>query len=128
MNERPLIGRIAGVMVPLFSLRTRTDAGIGDIAALGAMTDFAAAMAHRALLVLPLDESSPGSAFSAIDPIYIGLDGLAGVEPPKLESVRRALAQVPLSDRLTIRAARLELLDEAFDHFRARGDERAAVR
>ena len=99
MNERPLIGRIAGVMVPLFSLRTRTDAGIGDIAALGAMTDFAAAMAHRAILLLPLDETSPGfaspySALSvfAIDPIYIGLDGLAGVEPPKLESVRRALA------------------------------------
>ena len=135
MNKRPLIGRIAGVMVPLFSLRTRTDAGIGDIAALGAMTDFAAAMAHRAILLLPLDETSPGfaspySALSvfAIDPIYIGLDGLAGVEPPKLESVRGALAQVPLSDRLTIRAARLELLDEAFDHFRARGDERAAVR
>jgi 4-alpha-glucanotransferase len=121
-------------MVPLFSIRTRADGGIGDIAALGAMTDFAAAMGHRGILLLPLDETAPGqaspySALSvfAIDPVYIGLDGLAGVDPQQLERVRRALAQVPLSDRLTIRAARLELLEAAFRHFVAHGDERAAV-
>lgn len=122
-------------MVPLFSLRARADAGIGDIAALGAMTELAATMGHRAILLLPLDEIAPGfaspySALSvfAIDPIYIGLDGLAGVDAQKVESVRDALAQVPLSDRRTIRAARLELLDQAFRHFTVHGDERAAVR
>ena len=134
MNSRPVIERIAGVMAPLFSLRTRSDAGIGDIAALAAMTDLAAAMDHRGILLLPLDETAPGeaspySALSvfAIDPIYIGLDGLAGVDPQRVESVRRSLAHVALSDRLTIRAARLELLDAAFDHFTAQGGERAAV-
>ena len=134
MNPRPAIERLAGVMVPLFSLRTREDAGIGDIAALGAMTDLAAAMGHRAILLLPIDETSPGeaspySALSvfAIDPIYIGLDGLAGVDPRQVERVRRALAHVPLSDRLTIRAARRELLEAAFRHFTAHGAERAAV-
>jgi 4-alpha-glucanotransferase len=134
MNSRPVIERIAGVMAPLFSLRRRSDAGIGDIAALAAMTDLAAAMDHRAILLLPLDETEPGeaspySALSvfAIDPIYIGLDGLAGVDPQQVESVRRSLAQVAPSDRLTIRAARLELLDAAFRHFMAEGGERAAV-
>jgi 4-alpha-glucanotransferase len=134
MNSRPAIERLAGVMVPLFSLRTRRDAGIGDIAALDAMTELAASMGDRAILLLPIDETSPGeaspySALSvfAVDPIYIGLDGLAGVAPRQVERVRRALARVPLSDRLTIRAARLELLETAFRNFTARGDERAAV-
>jgi len=134
MNPRPAIERLAGVMVPLFSLRARSDAGIGDIAALEAMTELASSMGDRAILLLPIDETSPGeaspySALSvfAIDPIYIGLDGLAGVAPREGERVRRALAHVPLSDRLTIRAARRELLEAAFRHFTARGDERAAV-
>ena len=50
------------MMVPLFSLRGREDAGIGDIAALDAMVELAAAMRHRAILLLPLDETSPGEA------------------------------------------------------------------
>ncbi len=134
MNPRPVIERLAGVMVPLFSLRTRNDAGIGDIAALDAMTELAASMGNRAILLLPIDETSPGeaspySALSvfAIDPIYVGLDGLAGVAPREVERVRRALAHVPLSDRLTIRAARRELLEAAFRRFTTRGAERAAV-
>lgn len=134
MNSRPVIERIAGVMAPLFSLRTRSDAGIGDIAALVAMTDLAAAMGHRGILLLPLDETAPGeaspySALSvfAIDPIYIGLEGLAGVEPQRVERVRRSLAHVALSDRRRIRAARLWLLDAAFRDFTAQGDQQAAV-
>lgn len=134
MNSRPVIERIAGVTVPLFSLRTRADAAIGDIAALDAMTDLTAAMGNRAVLFLPLDETAPGeaspySALSvfAIDPIYIGLDGLAGVDSPQVERVRSELAHVALSDRLTIRRARLELLEAAYRHFAAHGDERAAV-
>jgi 4-alpha-glucanotransferase len=134
MNARPAIKRIAGVMVPLFSLRTRADAGIGDIAALAAMTDLAAAMGHRGILLLPVDEAAPGqaspySALSvfAIDPIYIGLDGLAGVDPERVESARRALSHLMLGDRLVIRGARLELLEAAFRHFAAENGERAAV-
>ena len=139
MDPRPAIDRIAGVMVPLFSLRTRADTGIGDIAALPAMIDLAKAMGDRAILFLPLDETSPGQAspysalsLFAIDPIYIGLDRLAGVSSQQVDSVRRALAQVPASDRLAIRAARLELLESAFNHFTAhqfaaQDDERAAV-
>jgi 4-alpha-glucanotransferase len=134
MNSRPVTERIAGVMVPLFSLRTRADAGIGDIAALDAMSDLTAAMGNRAVLLLPLDETTPGeaspySALSvfAIDPIYIGLDGLAGVQSAQIERVRSELAHVALSDRLTIRRARLELLETAYRYFTAHGDERAGV-
>ena len=134
MNSRPVIPRIAGVMVPLFSIRTRTDAGIGDIAALHAMADLAAAIGHRGILLLPLDETGPGEAspysalsLFAIDPIYIGLDGIPGVAPDAVARLRRALEHIPLSDRPAIRAVRLELLEAAFRHFAAHGDERAAV-
>ena len=39
---------------------------------------------------------SPYSALSlfAIDPVYIGLDGLGGVEQPEVEDVRHALSRV----------------------------------
>ena len=99
-----------------------------------AMTGLAAAMGHRAILLLPINETSPGesspySALSlfAIDPVYIGLDGLGGVEQPQVEDARHALSSVPLSDRLTIRAARIALLEAAFAHFVAHGDGREAV-
>jgi 4-alpha-glucanotransferase len=128
------VERRAGVMAPLFSLRTGADAGIGDIAALGAMVDFAAAMHHRAILLLPIDETSPGeaspySALSvfAIDPIYIALDDLPGVASRELARVRESLAHVPLSDRLTVRAARRGLLEAAFQSFTLEGQDRAAV-
>jgi 4-alpha-glucanotransferase len=134
MKPRPTIERIAGMTVPLFSLRTRADAGIGDIGALAAMTDLAAAMRHRGILLLPLDETAPDSASPysalsvfAIDPIYIGLDGLAGVAPRQMEGVRRTLAHVAPSDRLRIRATRLELLEATFRHFVAHDEERAVV-
>ena len=134
MKPRPPIERIAGVILPLFSLRTRADAEIGDIAALGAMTHLAAAIGHRGILLLPVDETTPGEAspytalsLFAIDPIYIGLDGLTGVTPDAVARVGRALAHVAPSERMTIRAARLELLEAAARYFMAHGDERAAV-
>lgn len=131
-----MIPRIAGVMVPVFSIRARADAAVGDIAALGAMVELAPAMGQRGILLLPLDETAPGmaspySALSlfAIDPIYIGVDRLPGVAPGAVERVRRALRDVALSECATIRAARLELLEDSFRDFAARGaePERAAM-
>lgn len=131
-----MIPRIAGILIPLFSIRTRNDAGIGDIAALGPMAELAAATGHRAVLMLPVEETAPGmaspySALSlfAIDPVYIAIDDLPGVTPQAVTRVRKALHEVPLSERLKIRAARLRLLDAAFRHFEreASDAERAAV-
>ncbi len=73
--------RLAGLLIPVFSLRTARDWGVGelpDLAALGPLLERAGA---RVLMTLPLLEPSPGqespyspvSAF-AIDPLYVSLD------------------------------------------------------
>jgi 4-alpha-glucanotransferase len=131
-----VIPRLAGILIPLFSIRTRNDAGIGDIEALGLMADLVAAMGSRAILMLPVEETAPGmaspySALSlfAIDPIYVGISDLPGVAPKTVARVRRALHDVPLSERQKIRAARLRLLEAAFRHYEsgASDAERVAV-
>ena len=98
------------------------------------MVDLTAAMGHRAIQLLPIDETPPDEAspysaltLFAVDPIYIGPHALAGVAPEDLERARRRLRDVPLSDRATIRSVRLELLEAAFKHFTAHGTEHAAV-
>lgn len=131
-----MIPRIAGILIPLFSIRTRTDAGIGDIASLRPMTDLTAAMGNRAILMLPIDETAPGmaspySALSlfAIDPIYIDINDLPGVSPRSVAHARRALHDTPLRERQTIRNTRLRLLEASFRYYeKEAGDtEREAV-
>jgi 4-alpha-glucanotransferase len=80
-----MMQRIAGLMIPLFSLRTADDLGRGEINGLVPMADFALATGHRMLQLLPIDETAPGetspySAMSvlAIDPLYISLRCLDG--------------------------------------------------
>src|SRR5437899_11315327 len=70
--------RCAGLLVPLFSLRSTGDFGRGDIGGLPAIADLALAMGQRLIQMLPIDETPPddGSPYSAmsvfaIDPRFI---------------------------------------------------------
>src|ERR1700685_1078490 len=81
-----MLPRSAGVLIPLFSIRTRDNLGRGEILDLAPMIDFALSIRHRVIPLLPLDETgpddlSPYSAMSvmAIDPTYISMSGLPGV-------------------------------------------------
>src|SRR5271156_6482292 len=81
-----MLTRSAGVLIPLFSIRTRDGLGRGEILDLAPMIDFALSMGHRVIQLLPVDETgpedlSPYSAMSvmAIDPMYISISGLPGV-------------------------------------------------
>src|SRR5260370_9369934 len=81
-----MLPRSAGILIPLFSIRTRDNLGRGEILDLAPMIDFALSMGHRVIQLLPLDETgpddlSPYSAMSvmAMDPMYISLNGLPGV-------------------------------------------------
>ena len=77
--------KIAGVLAPLFALRTEDDLGIGDVAALRQFIDWARGIGFKLVQLLPINESggdnSPYNAISsrAIDPTTLHLaPGVAG--------------------------------------------------
>ncbi len=135
--------RSAGILIPLFSLRTEDDLGRGEIMQMRAMIDFALAMGHRVIQLLPIDETAPGEASPynalsvfAIDPLYISASELAGVGRLALKRARRSASE-PSDDpspsarfvpRAAYVAAKRELLERAFERFasRARRIERDA--
>ena len=98
-----MLTRSAGILIPLFSIRTRNSLGRGEIPDLAPMMDFALSMGHRVIQLLPLDETgpddlSPYSAMSvmAIDPMYISVSGLAGVGRVVLGRARAAVGKARL--------------------------------
>ena len=73
-------GRHAGIMVPLFSIPTRSSWGIGEISDLEPLSRWMSSAGLDFVMLLPLNEmeegqSSPYSALSAmaVDPIFIAL-------------------------------------------------------
>ena len=121
-----MLQRMAGVLVPLFSLRTTGDLGRGEIRALVPMADFALAMGHRMIQLLPIDETAPGetspySAMSvlAIDPLYISAQGLDGIDAADIEAARAAAGPGDPPDAIKLKTARIALLRKAFHHFAA---------
>jgi 4-alpha-glucanotransferase len=131
-----MLTRSAGILIPLFSIRTRIALGRGEILDLAPMIDFALSMGHRVIQLLPLDETgpddlSPYSAMSvmAIDPMYISLSGLPGVGRVVHGRAREAVGKARFVPRATIRREKFALLERAYRATRARGgrDEGAAL-
>src|SRR5688572_19119301 len=137
--------RSAALLVPLFSARSRHDAGIGEITALPALADLARASGCSMLQILPIGEAIAGdhspyssrSAF-AIDPIYIGLEGVEdlntddGWEASLGRHHRAAIERARDSERLhpgIVRVVKDHALATAFARFRdrewAKGSRRA---
>jgi 4-alpha-glucanotransferase len=62
--------KIAGILTPLFALRTETDLGIGDVEALRQFIDWSAAIGFKIVQLLPINEMgndhSPYNAISAV--------------------------------------------------------------
>src|ERR1700722_13379468 len=127
--------RVAGVLIPLFSLRTTEDLGRGEIRGLVPMADFALAIGHHMIQLLPIDETAPGenspySAMSvlAVDPLYISAHDLEGVSAGDLEAARVAAGLGDPPNRVKLHGARMNLLRKSFDHFstKASAEDRAA--
>lgn len=126
--------RAAGLLLPLFALRSEEDLGRGDIGGLAAAGELARAMGQRLILILPIDETPPGeaspysaSSVFAIDSLYVATGALSGVSAAARRATHHAAAALP-GDLLRLRAVKEGLLDRAFEHFRARANaaERAA--
>ena len=104
--------KLAGTLVPVFSLRTRKSAGIGDFGDLKTMIDFVASTGQKVLQLLPINDTTithtwtdsyPYSCISvfAIHPQYANLhalpelkDAKARAEAEKTRAELNALAKI----------------------------------
>ena len=125
--------KIAGVLVPLFALRSENDLGIGDTAALREFIDWAAAIGFKAVQLLPINEigadNSPYNAISAIaiEPTTLHL---APNSPPDLtrEDFDASVAEVDVSNLRRgavkyrqVKDLKRRLLEKAFANFSIHG-------
>jgi 4-alpha-glucanotransferase len=127
------MSKVSGATIPLFSIRTRNDWGIGQISDLPTCASWLLGAGQRLLQVLPTQELSNGetspygalSAF-AIDPIYLDIERIpdldAGIIAKRLgEAGLAELAQVrrsPTVDYPVVRALKRRACAEAFARFR----------
>ncbi|PZR72566.1 MAG: 4-alpha-glucanotransferase [Chthoniobacterales bacterium] len=127
--------KIAGVLAPLFALRTETDPGIGDLEALRQFIDWAAAIGFKIVQLLPINETggdhSPYNAISsvALEPTTLHL---APGSPADLtqEDFDEVIAQTDLEklrkgkvkhDR--VRKLKIGLLEKAYAAFSRRSSD-----
>jgi len=134
--------KIAGILAPLFALRSENDLGIGDVATLREFIDWAAEGSFKLVQLLPINETggdnSPYNAISAmaIEPTTLHL---APGSPKDLtaEDFEAALADADLA-RLRrgcvkyghVKKMKRRLLEKAFANFRehASKDRQSAFR
>ncbi|HMI85419.1 MAG TPA: glycogen debranching protein GlgX [Polyangiaceae bacterium] len=124
--------RRAGVLVPLFSLRSKGNWGIGDINDVGRFATWAHRAGFAVLQLLPINavsglDHSPYAAISAyaIDPIYLSLDdcedfvaaGGRNALSPEIRGEIDTLASAPLVQWGRVRAVKQEGSVLAFDRF-----------
>jgi len=132
--------RIAGVLAPLFAIRTETDLGVGDLEGLRQFVDWAAGVGFQLVQLLPINETggdnSPYNAISAmaIEPTTLHL-APGSPEDLTAEDFEEVLAQVNVAKMRSgtvkygrVRQLKTALLEKAFAQFQRRGaDEPEAL-
>ena len=123
--------RIAGILVPSFSIRTGDDLGIGDTEGVRQFLEFAAELGFGFVQLLPINEighdNSPYNAISsvALEPLTIDCRPGTGLEDLSQEAYERILNGYD-TDQLrkgpvnytSARALKRDLLEEAFFQFK----------
>lgn len=119
----------AGTAIPVFSIRTEEDFGVGDFVSLKGMADWCALTGQSILQVLPLNDtmksltwkdSYPYSANSsfALHPMYLRLEEVGKLKNPArrayFESLRKELNALPEIDYERVNNAKQEYLRELF--------------
>lgn len=104
--------KLAGTQVPVFSLRTRKSAGIGDFGDLKTMVDFVASTGQKVLQLLPINDTTithtwtdsyPYSCISvfAIHPQYANLHALPELKDAKARAeAEKTCAELNALDKI----------------------------
>ncbi|MHA3775582.1 4-alpha-glucanotransferase [Verrucomicrobiota bacterium sgz303538] len=121
--------KLAGILAPLFALRSKNDLGVGDIGALREFIDWSAEHGFRVVQLLPVNETgndnSPYNALSsvALDPttIEITTAAIPDLREEDLTEMQRGidiavLRQGPVIYP-TVKALKRNLLRRAFERF-----------
>lgn len=123
--------RLAGILVPVFSLRHENDLGIGDVAALHDFVNFAAETGCGFVQLLPINETGPdNSPYNAISSVAIepmtldcSPDGLTDLSDADSEEILAAHDLAALRqgkvDYAAVRELKHELLRKAYSSFLA---------
>jgi 4-alpha-glucanotransferase len=128
----PSTGRISGILLPTFSLRSKTDFGIGDFGAFEGLFEWMRAARQRLLMVLPLlptaaGDSSPYATASAfgLNPLFIHLDDVpeyaeAGGRASLGDEEKRQLDEARAAKQIRydiVFSLKRKVLRRAFDRF-----------
>ena len=122
--------RVAGTLVPVFSLRSRRSFGVGDFGDLRMMVDWVATTGQRLLQILPINDTTsshtwgdsyPYSCISvfALHPQYVELGALTPLKKEadrkRFEALRQELNALPQVDYERVNNAKLEYLQILFE-------------
>ena len=122
--------KIAGTLVPVFSLRSKDSFGVGDFGDLKKMIDWAAKTGQRLLQVLPINDTTithtwtdsyPYSCISvfALHPQYVDLTALPQIKDSGLkaqyEALRKELNALPQIDYERVNDAKTAYLRILFE-------------
>ncbi|MFC2621876.1 MAG: 4-alpha-glucanotransferase [Prevotella denticola] len=122
--------RVAGTLVPVFSLRSEASFGIGDFGDLKKMIDWVCLTGQRALQILPINDTTithtwtdsyPYSCISvfALHPQYADLNALPALKDKKqrekFEALRKELNALPQIDYERVNDAKTEYLRLLFE-------------
>jgi len=134
--------KIAGILAPLFGLRSENDLGIGDVAVLREFIDWAAEIGFKLVQLLPINEmgadNSPYNAISAmaIEPTTLHLAPRSPADLTR-EDYEAVLADVDLAKLHhgpvkygRVKNLKRRLVEKAFVNFAARapGDRQSSFR
>ena len=130
--------KIAGVLAPLFALRTENDLGVGDLEALRQFIDWAAEIGFKLVQLLPINEMggdhSPYNAISAvaIEPttLYLAPGTPAELTQEDFDEVVREfdlerLRHGPVK-YTRVRKLKMALLERAYQRFAQNGESQEA--
>ncbi len=131
--------RGAGTAVPVFSLRTEDDFGIGEFRDLYPLVDWAVLTGQCVIQLLPVTDTtrhggwedsypySPVSSF-ALHPLYVNLQGLGVKATPAFKKLRAELNALPELDYPRVFKEKMALVRKAFKQSGAQDVGTAAFR